>query len=175
MLIFSRCQWTKSCLLCTFWTVLWRISARSILDTFLPACPRLDSFLLINVYWMSFSVHCCMIAHELWYHVYDLSFCSFGVQVFCNTYSQVHPNMQRSMRHLFGTWATVFPPPVLHKIEMQLEFSPSTRGQPSTMNSPRDSESPRPLHGIHINPKYLEAKHQFGRSTVDTVRLHSKL
>ncbi|XP_076959424.1 polyadenylation and cleavage factor homolog 4-like [Bidens hawaiensis] len=69
-------------------------------------------------------------------------------EVFCAAYRQVHPNQRPSMRHLFGTWSSVFPASVLRKIESQLQFSPSS--------SLRDSESPRPAHGIHVNPKYLE-------------------
>ncbi|KAG8390963.1 hypothetical protein BUALT_Bualt01G0138100 [Buddleja alternifolia] len=90
-------------------------------------------------------------------------------EVFCEAYAQVHPNMHPSMRHLFGTWTSVFPLSVLHKIEVQLQFTPSVNGQSSVLSSSRASESPRPTHGIHINPKYLEAQHQFGHSKVDAV------
>ncbi|KAL8487674.1 hypothetical protein ACS0TY_024118 [Phlomoides rotata] len=88
-------------------------------------------------------------------------------EVFCAAYAQVHPNMHQAMRHLFGTWSSVFPLPVLQKIETQLQFPPSANGRSSGLSSSRASESPRPIHGIHINPKYLEAQHQFGHSTGD--------
>lgn len=70
------------------------------------------------------------------------------------------------MRHLFGTWSAVFPPSVLNKIEAQLQFNPSVNNQSSVLATMRASESPRPTHGIHVNPKYLR---QLEHSTLDTV------
>ncbi|GER31097.1 transducin/WD40 repeat-like superfamily protein [Striga asiatica] len=89
-------------------------------------------------------------------------------EVFAEAYAQVHPSMHQAMRHLFGTWSTVFPLSVLQKIEAQLQLSPSVNGQPSVSSSSKASGSPRPPHGIHINPKYFEAQNQYGRSTEDT-------
>ncbi|CAM0911066.1 unnamed protein product [Alopecurus aequalis] len=84
-------------------------------------------------------------------------------KVFCYAYRKVHPNQHASMRHLFRTWSQVFPSAVLRGIEDELQFSPSENKRPATTNNVRQSESlsPRPSHGIHVNPKYLEAQHQF--------------
>lgn len=70
------------------------------------------------------------------------------------------------MRHLFGTWSAVFPPSVLRRIEEQLQFSPQVNQQSSGSTPLRASESPRPTHGIHVNPKYLR---QLDSSNVDSV------
>lgn len=86
-------------------------------------------------------------------------------EVFCAAYRQAHPNLHPSMRHLFGTWSAVFPSSVLRKIESQLQFSPSL----NQSSGSRASESPRPTHGIHVNPKYLEARRQLEHSTADSV------
>ncbi|KAK6116030.1 hypothetical protein DH2020_008299 [Rehmannia glutinosa] len=96
---------------------------------------------------------------------YTKHFSSRLPEVFCEAYSQVNPNMHPAMRHLFGTWSAVFPLSVLQKIEAQLQFSSFVNGQSSGL---RASGSPRPPHGIHINPKYFEAQHEFGHSKVDT-------
>ncbi|CAJ2665624.1 unnamed protein product [Trifolium pratense] len=76
-------------------------------------------------------------------------------EVFCEAYRQVNPSLHSSMRHLFGTWSKVFPPSVLRKIDGQLQFSQVVNNQSSSGNPLRASESPRPTHGIHVNPKYI--------------------
>ncbi|CAM8947085.1 unnamed protein product [Rhodiola kirilowii] len=64
-------------------------------------------------------------------------------EVFLEAYRQVDPNLYPALRHLFGTWSKVFPDSVLQKIDAQLQLM---------------SESPRLSHGIHVNPKYVEAR-----------------
>ncbi|CAA2993343.1 Hypothetical predicted protein [Olea europaea subsp. europaea] len=90
-------------------------------------------------------------------------------EVFCKAYMQVHHSMRPDMRHLFGTWSTIFPSSVLRLIEAQLQFSPDVNSQPPGLAPLKASESPCPTYGIHVNPEYLEAQHQFPHSTVDTV------
>ncbi|KAJ1384330.1 Zinc finger C2H2-type [Sesbania bispinosa] len=87
-------------------------------------------------------------------------------EVFCEAYRQVQPNLHSAMRHLFGTWSKVFPPSVLRKIEAQLQFSQAVNNQPSGVNPLRNSETPRPTHGIHVNPKYVGGERLDSTGTV---------
>ncbi|KAL2483326.1 polyadenylation and cleavage factor-like protein 4-like [Forsythia ovata] len=54
-------------------------------------------------------------------------------------------------------------------IEAQLQFFPTVNCQPSVLAPLKASESPYTTYGIHVNLEYLEARHQFGHSTADTV------
>jgi pre-mRNA cleavage complex 2 protein Pcf11 len=83
-------------------------------------------------------------------------------EVFCKAYQQVDPAAYTAMQHLFWTWRGVFPSSPLHVIEAELNFSlqskePVMSSQPSR---PIESSALRSGHGIHVNPKYLEAQHQ---------------
>ncbi|KAL1829805.1 hypothetical protein ACET3Z_008217 [Daucus carota] len=93
-------------------------------------------------------------------------------EVFCEVYKQVNSSLRTSMGHLFGTWSTVFPPSILCKIEAETNFAPAANSQ-SVLTSLQPSESPRPTHGIHVNPKYLEARRQYEHATVQSDIPHS--
>lgn len=87
-------------------------------------------------------------------------------------YRQVDPSLHSAMRHLFGTWSKVFPPSVLRKIDVELQFSKPVNNQPSGVNSLRASESPRPTHGIHVNPRYVR-QIEHSTSVIDSVSFFS--
>ncbi|EEF43905.1 polyadenylation and cleavage factor homolog 4 [Ricinus communis] len=102
-------------------------------------------------------------------------------EVFCAAYKQVHPNLHTSMRHLFRTWSTVFPPSVLSKIESQLQFSSqaNNNNHSSGLSSLKASDSPRTTNVIHVNPKYVrlepspsENSAQHVRGASSTLKVH---
>ncbi|KAK4794706.1 hypothetical protein SAY86_012700 [Trapa natans] len=91
-------------------------------------------------------------------------------EVFCKAYWKMDPSMYGSMRDLFGTWSAVFPAPVLQKIESELNFSNSGLHQTGEMTSLRSPQSPRPSHGIHVNPKYVRQSEHAAMDNVGSQR-----
>jgi len=96
--------------------------------------------------------------------------------VFVDAYCRVHPSQYASMRRLFRTWWPVFPSSVLRGIEDDLQFSPSEDKRPAIATNPHQSESlsPRPSHGIHVNPKYLEAQQKLKQTNVVRFLVNNK-
>lgn len=82
--------------------------------------------------------------------------------MFCKAYRQVEPVTYTAMQHLFWTWKGVFPPHPLRVIEAELDLSPKQSVPANSTQATRtsDASSMRTGHGIHVNPKYLEAQRQ---------------
>ncbi|CAM6022813.1 unnamed protein product [Sphagnum balticum] len=94
------------------------------------------------------------------------------LEVFCKAFWQVDSVTYTAMQHLVWTWRGLFPSGGLHVIEAELELNlqskePVMSSQPSR---PIELVVLRSGHGIHVNPKYLEAQRQLllqsSRSTV---------
>lgn len=87
-------------------------------------------------------------------------------EVFIDSYTQVDEGSQRAMEHLFRTWGRVFHSAPLRIIEEDLQIPPDSPSSGTTSSRPPESQTQRPGHSIHVNPKYLEARQQFEQSSM---------
>ncbi|XP_020966000.1 polyadenylation and cleavage factor homolog 4-like isoform X4 [Arachis ipaensis] len=83
--------------------------------------------------------------------------CNRILEVYCEAYRQVQPNLHSVLQRLFGTWSKIFPPSVLSNIEAQLQSSPAVNNQQPFANHLGAYDFRRPILGAHvIKPQSLQ-------------------